>query len=189
MSPDGPRLIPPSRIAVSIAGTALLTLACLSCLGSTSRAVDAATRVPAACALLTLSDLQQALHGTVSAGDQTDAPDGGESICEWTVVTGTNGSGFGVQLDVKTPLTAKQFVQQRQIGGRPTKTVKKLGDAAFSERVTIQRVIYDDLWVHKGNTAFRIEVLKDLGSAPLVPLARAVLAQLGATGSSTTTTT
>jgi hypothetical protein len=166
----------------SVADVALLTaLALVSVLylAGAQAATAATAAAPAACTLLTPADLRSALHGTASAGDQTVAPDGGESICEWTIVTGANGSGFGAQLDVKTPLTAKQFTQQRQIGGRPTKTVKKLGDAAFSERVTIQHQIYDDLWVHKGKVAFRIEVLKDLGSAPLVPLARIVLTKLG----------
>jgi hypothetical protein len=161
-----------------VALIALAAWAASSSVVGAATAAGATTSTPAACTLLTPADLQSVLHGRVSAGDQTVAPDGGESICEWTVITGADGSGYGAQLDVKTPLTSKQFTLQRHIGGRPTKTVKKLGDAAFSERVVIQHQVYDDLWVHKGKTAFRIEVLRDLGATPLVALARRVLMKL-----------
>ena len=139
--------------------------------------------VPSACALLTPADLQSVLGGTVGPGDLTAAPAGGETICQWTVVTAANGSGYSAQLDVKSPFTSKDFKQQRQIASGPTKTVKHLGDAAFSERVKIGSQVFDDLWVHKSQVAFRLEVLKDLGSKPLTRLAPIVLTHLAtATG-------
>jgi hypothetical protein len=145
--------------------------------GTTLVAANAAT-VPPACALLTPADLRSVLGGTVGAGDLTTAPKGGETICQWTVVTSANGSGYGAQLDVKTPFSPKDFKQQRQIASGPTKTVKHLGDAAFSERAKIGPQVFDDLWVHKSKLAFRLEVLKDLGSKPLTRLAPIVLTHL-----------
>jgi hypothetical protein len=136
---------------------------------------------PEACALLTPADVQAVLGGTVGRGDQTTAPTGGETICEWTVTTGANGSGYAAQLDVKTPFSRKQFTQQREIASGRTKTVKQLGDAAFSERVKIGHQVFDDLWVHAGHLAFRLEVLKDLGSKPLERLGSVVLSKVTTT--------
>jgi len=137
--------------------------------------------VPQACALLTPADLESVLGGTVDAGDLTAAPRGGETICQWTVVTAANGSGYSAQLDVKTPFTSKEFKQQRQIASGPTKAVRHLGDAAFSERAKVGRQVFDDLWVHTGDIAFRLEVLKDLGPKPLERLAPVVLTNLANT--------
>jgi hypothetical protein len=136
-----------------------------------------------ACALLTPTDLHAVLGGTVGDGQLTTAPKGGETICEWTITTSAGG-GFSAQLDVKS-LTAKEFKQQRRIASGRTTTVPHLGDAAFSERVKIGTQVFDDLWVHHGTTAFRLEVLKDLGTQPLARLAPIVLGRLTA---STTTT-
>jgi hypothetical protein len=148
---------------------------------STARPSGTAGAVAQACALLTPDDLQSVLGGTVGAGDLTTAPKGGETICEWTVVTAANGSGYGAQLDVKTPFTSKEFKQQRQNAGGPTQTVKRLGDAAFSERAKIGHQVFDDLWVRTGTVAFRLEVLKDLGPKPLERLAPVVLTNLAST--------
>ena len=134
--------------------------------------------VSSACALLTPAELQFVLGGTVSAGDLTAASTGSETICQWTVVTAANGSGYSAQLDVKSPFTSQDFRQQRQIASGPTKTVKHLGDAAFSERVKLGPQVFDDLWVHKRRIAFRLEVLKDLGSKPLTRLAPIILTHL-----------
>jgi hypothetical protein len=82
------------------------------------------------------------------------------------------------KLDVKTPFTSKDFKQQRQIASGPTKTVKHLADASFSERAKIGPQVFDDLWVHTGKLAFRLEVLKDLGSKALARLAPRVLTNL-----------
>ena len=135
-----------------------------------------------ACALLTPAELQSVLGGTVGPGDLTTASTGSETICQWTVVAAANGSGYSAQLDVKSPFTSKDFRQQRQIASGPTKTVKHLGDAAFSERVKVGRQVFDDLWVHKNGIAFRLEVLKDLGSKPLTRLAPVVLTRLATAG-------
>jgi hypothetical protein len=145
----------------------------------TTTTAPSAGAVPSACALLTPSEVQSVLGGTVSSGDLTTAPNGGETICEWTVVTSPHGSGFSTQLDVKTAFTAKDFKQQRQIASGPTKTVKHVGDSAFSEQVKVGPQVFDDLWVHAGATAFRLEVLKNLGSKPLKSLASIVLTRLG----------
>jgi len=154
-------------------------------MASAAGAVDSPTStgpspsaVPSACALLQPSDLMAAFGGSVDAGDLTSAPNGGETICQW-VVTAKNGNGFGAQLDVKTPFSTKAFAQQRRIANGPTKTVKHLGDAAFSERAKVAGHVFDDLWVHEGKVAFRLEVLADLGTAPLERLAATVLTNLG----------
>jgi hypothetical protein len=145
-----------------------------------STPASSAAAVPSACALLSSVELQSVLGGTVDTGDLTASPNGAETICEWTVVTSANGNGLSAQLDVKTPFTSKEFKQQRQIARGSTRTVKHLGDSAFSERAKVGPQVYDDLWVHQGTTAFRLEVLKDLGSTPLTRLARMVLAHLAA---------
>jgi hypothetical protein len=148
-------------------------------------ATVAAAPVPSACALLTSADLHSVLGGDVGAGDLTTAPKGGETICQWTVTASRSGSGFSAQLDVKSPFTSNDFRQQRSIASGPTKTVKHLGDAAFSERVKIGNQVFDDLWVHHGTSAFRLETLKDVGTKPLARLAAIVLGRL--TTSTTTT--
>jgi hypothetical protein len=168
MIPPMPRL---SRAFGSPVVAALLVVLA----GSTLARAAAA---PSACALLTPAELQSVLRGAADTGDLTAAPNGGETICEWTVVTSAKGDGVSAQLDVKTPFTAKEFRQQRQIARGSTRTVKHLGDSAFSERAKVGPQVFDDLWVHRGTTAFRLEVLEDLGSAPLIHLARMVLAHL-----------
>jgi hypothetical protein len=162
-----------AAIAMVVSLALLLSLA-----NSTKRAAaGSSSSLPPACALLMPSDLQGVLGGTVGAGAVTSAPNGGETICDWTV-TSTNGSGYGAQLDVKRPFSAKEFAQQRQIASGSTNTLKHLGDSAFSERAKVGPQVFDDLWVHKGTTAFRLEVLKDLGSKPLTRLATIVLTNL-----------
>lgn len=157
------------RALVAVAGAGLVMAGWFTAAGAVS--------VPAACSLLDPSQIQSALSGTVGAGELTTRRGGGESICQW-IVTKSNGGGYSAQLDVKSPFSAKMFGQQRRVAAGPTKTVKHLGDGAFSERVKLGGQVFDDLWVRRGTTAFRLEVLKDLGSGPLVQLAQTVLSRL-----------
>jgi hypothetical protein len=143
-----------------------------------------AAGVRSACASLGPADIQAVLGGSVGQGDLTSAPDGSESICQWTVAVGNGRTGFGLQLDLKASFTKQMFQQQRRIASRLTKRVTHLGDSAFFERSTVAGQTYDDLWVHAGDVAFRVEALKRIGPGPLVTLARTVLTRLaGTTGS------
>jgi len=169
--------IAPVSAAASMASSGTGTGAATT--AATSPPSRTTSGVASACELLSPADLQSVLGGTVGAGDLSVAPAGGESICEWTVTTAPNGSGYGAQLDIKAPFSAKDFKQQRQIASGVTKTVKHLGDGAFSERAKLGAQIYDDLWVHTNGVAFRLEVLEDLGVKPLVTLASTVLTNLG----------
>lgn len=132
---------------------------------------------PSACGLLATSDIQNGFGGTVAAGSPTDAPDGSESICDWTV-TKPDGSGVAVQLDVHARRSTADWVQQRQIDPAPSQTVGGLGDDAFSQTVSAGGQVFDDLWVRQSSINFRLEVLSDLGPGPLEPLARTVLTHL-----------
>jgi hypothetical protein len=69
-------------------------------------------------------------------------------------------------------------VVARRLSSGPTSTVRRLGDATFSERTTAAGHVFDDLWVHKGSVQFRVEVFADLGAKPLRKLAVVVLANL-----------
>jgi hypothetical protein len=161
---------------------AVVTLAICVIVGAGIGVATATTAAPAACELLTPQDVQTVLGGKVGAGDLNIAPDGGESICTWTVITSASGSGYSAQLDVKAPFTTKEFAQQRRIASGATKTVQHLGDASFSERAKLKGQVYDDLWVRAGAVAFRLEVLKDLGPKPLERLAAVVLTNLAKPG-------
>jgi hypothetical protein len=137
----------------------------------------ASTPAPNACSLLRAPDLRAALGGTVADGTLTPAPDGTQSVCDW-VVTVSSSRGYGAQLDVYSGRSAADFALERKIARGRTRTVKHLGDGAFSERAVVAGQVYDDLWVRHGTINFRVEVLQDLGSKPLEPLARLVLARL-----------
>jgi len=171
-----PRPMPATALVVAMLAILLICIVTVP----DDAAAAARPAAPPACTLLTPRQLQAVFGGTVGPGDLTTSPAGDESICTWTVLTSANGSGFSAQLDVKARFTPKEFKLQRQIASGPTKTVKHIGDSAFSERVKIGRQVFDDLWVHTGDIAFRLEVLEDLGSKPLVRLAPSVLAQLAA---------
>jgi hypothetical protein len=145
--------------------------------GAVSWSGAATTPAPNACSLLSAPDLRAALGGTVADGTLTTAPDGAQSVCDW-VVTLSSSRGYGAQLDVYSGRSAADFVLQRKIAAGRTRTIKHLGDGAFSERAVVAGHVYDDLWVRHGTINFRVEVLKDLGSKPLEPLARLVLARL-----------
>jgi hypothetical protein len=121
--------------------------------------------------------VQARLGGAVVDGALAAAPDGTESICDWAI-TGSRSRGFTAQLDVHAGRTAADFTLQRTIAHGGTRTITRLGDGAFSERVVVAGHVYDDLWVRHGPINFRLEVLRDLGPKPLVPLARLVLARL-----------
>jgi len=137
----------------------------------------AAASAPDACTLLAPHDLLGVLHGTVTDGSTTALPDGTESICEWLVSPNAK-HGYGAELHVYARRHAMDFKQQRRISSAPTHTVKHVGDAAFSERVVLAGQVYDDLWVRTGTTIFRIETLRDVGTKPLVKLARIAVKNL-----------
>jgi hypothetical protein len=140
-----------------------------------------AAGVRSACASLGPADIQAVLGGSVGQGDLTSAPDGSESICQWTVAVGRG--GFGLQLDLKASFSKQMFQQQRRLASGSTKRVTRIGDSAFVERSTVAGQTYDDLWVHAGGVAFRLEALKRVGPGPLVTLGRTVLSRLaGSTG-------
>ena len=137
----------------------------------------ASSPAPTACALLSAGEVQTALGGSVADGSLTAAPDGTQSVCDW-VVTLSSSRGYGVQLDVYGGRTAADFALQRKIARGRTGTIKHLGARAFSERAVVADQVFDDLWVQHATINFRVEILKDLGSKPLEPLARLVLSRL-----------
>lgn len=145
--------------------------------GSVTSAGAATSPAPNACSLLSAQDLQAALGGTVADGNLTTATDGTQTLCDW-VITVSSSRGYGAQLSVSSGQSAADFATQRKIARGRTRTIKHLGDSAFSERAVEAGQVYDDLWARHGTIAFRVEVLKDLGSKPLEPLARLVLARL-----------
>ena len=132
---------------------------------------------PSACGLLATSDIQNGFGGTVAAGSPTEAPDGSESICDWTA-TNADGSGVAVQLDVHARRSSSDWDQQRHLNPAPSQTISGLGDDAFSQTVSGGGQVFDDLWVRKASINFRLEVLADLGPTPLEPLAQTVLTHL-----------
>jgi len=129
-----------------------------------------------ACSLLTTAELEAALGGTVAAGSLTTVPASTEMVCEWTV-TPKSGDVFGAELRTSAGSDA-EFKQARQAASGPTADVAGVGDEAYSERYVQGSFVFDDLWVRKGTTRFRVEVLSDLGSKPLVQLAQAVITRL-----------
>ena len=129
-----------------------------------------------ACSLLTTAELESALGGTVAAGSLATVPGSTEMICSWTV-TLKSGDAFGAELRTSTGSDA-ELKQRRQSASGPTADVGGVGDEAFSERYVQGSFVFDDLWVRKGATIFRIEVLGDLGSKPLLQLAQAVVTRL-----------
>ena len=129
-----------------------------------------------ACSLLTTAELEGALGGTVAGGSLTTAPGSNETICEWTI-TPSSGDGFGVELRT-SPGSVADFNQRRQAASGPTVDVAGVGDQAYSERYVNGSLVFDDLWVRKGAESFRLEVLNDMGSKPLVQLAQAVITRL-----------
>jgi len=137
----------------------------------------AAVPAPNACSLLGSHDVQAALGGTVADGSLTIVPDGTQSVCDWVLMVNAS-RGYGVQLDVYSGRSPSDFALQRRIARGRTRTVRHLGDGAFSERAVAAGHVFDDLWVRHGTINFRVEVLQDLGSKPLVPLARLVLTKL-----------
>lgn len=145
--------------------------------GAVASAGAASSPAPNACNLLGAQDLQAALGGTVADGSLTTAPDGTQTVCDW-VITVSSSRGYGAQLSVYSGRSAADFALQRKIASGRTRTIKHLGDGSFSERAVVAGHVYDDLWVRHGTIAFRVEVLKDLGSKPLEPLARLVLSRL-----------
>jgi hypothetical protein len=155
----------------------VITAAVGAILGSQAWSSAGPTPAPNACSVLSAQDLQATLGGTVADGSLTTAPDGTQSVCDWTV-TLSSSRGYGAQLDVYRGRSAADFALQRKIASGRTRTIKHLGDGAFSERVVVAGHVFDDLWVRHGTINFRVEILKDLGSKPLEPLARLVLARL-----------
>jgi hypothetical protein len=137
----------------------------------------ASSPAPNACGLLSAQDVQATLGGTVADGSLTTAPDGTQSVCDW-VVTLRSSRGYGAQLDVYSRRSAAGFALQRKIAAGRTRTIKHLGDGAFSERAVVAGHVFDDLWVRHATINFRVEILKDGGSKPLEPLARLVLGRL-----------
>lgn len=145
--------------------------------GPLARSSGASSPAPNACAVLSAHEIQAVLGGTVADGTLTAAPDGTESICGW-VITRRRARGDSAQLDIHAGRTASDFSLQRKIAQGRTRTVKQLGDGAFSERAVVGGQVYDDLWVRHGPINFRVEVLRDVGPKPLVALARLVLTRL-----------
>ncbi len=184
----------PGRAGLAAAAVVVVAMVATGCSGSKPSSKTVPTTAPAAtvlpttttvaappaaianaCGMLTAQQIEAALGGTPGAGSENDGQ--GETICEWTV-TKTNGSGFGLELHLYSGRSAADWVQQRQIASSPTSSVSGLGDDAFNEVVRTGG-IYDDLWVKRGSVNFRIEVLADLGVAPLRLLAEDVLTHLG----------
>jgi len=142
-----------------------------------SKGGNPASATKDACSLLSSAEVQAAVGGTVGPGGLTTAPGTTETICTWTI-TPTSGNTFGAELDVVEGASDADFTQQRQAASAPTSDVPGLGDEAYSERAEAGGQIFDDLWVHKATTSFRLEVLGDLGTGPLIALARAVIGGL-----------
>ncbi len=144
---------------------------------ATTSSTAAPAPAPNACTLVTGPELASMLGGTVSDGSLTTAPDGTESVCGW-VVTVRASRGYGAQLAVYGRRSAADFSLERRIAPGRTRTVRHLGDSAFSERAVGGGEVYDDLWVRRGAVQFRVEVLRDLGSKRLESVARLVLTRL-----------
>lgn len=144
--------------------------------GASSASAAPAAAIPGACTLLSIQELQAAFGGTVADGSLTNAPDGTQSVCDWVVSTPSR--GFGAQLDLYRGRSSSDFALQRKIARGRTRTIKRLGDGAFSERAVVAGQVFDDLWVRHGTINFRVEVLQDLGPKPLEPLARLILTRL-----------
>jgi hypothetical protein len=145
--------------------------------GSAAPSGAASSPAPSACTLLAAPEVQAAFGGTVADGSLTTAPDGTQSFCNWVVILSSS-QGYGVQLDVYSGRPAATFASQRKIAGGRTRTVRHLGDGAFSERAVVAGHVLNDLWVRHATINFRVEIPKDLGSMPLEPLARLVLSRL-----------
>jgi hypothetical protein len=165
----GPR---PWRRAALVISAALGAFA----FGTSGSSRAATSPAPSACSLLNARDVQAAFGGTIADGSLTTAPDGTQSVCDWVVTLSS--SGFGAQLDVYSRRTTADFALQRKIARGRTRTIKHLGDGAFSERAVVAGHVFDDLWVRHGTINFRVEILKDLRAKPLEPLARLVLTKL-----------
>ena len=100
-------------------------------------------------------------------------------ICSWTV-TPKSGDAFGAELRTSAG-SAAELKQGRQAANGPTADVAGgagLGEEAYSERYVQGSFVFDDLWVLKSGTIFRVEVLSDLGPQPLIQLAQAVITRL-----------
>jgi hypothetical protein len=81
-------------------------------------------------------------------------------------------------LEVFAPNTSKDFTQLRRTVVGRIRAVKHLGDAAFAYRTVVTKHVFDELWVHRGTTALRLSIIKDLGPKPLIWLARIALTKL-----------
>jgi hypothetical protein len=144
----------------------------------------APTTVPDACQLLGAGDVQAVFGGQVDAGTADRTPDGSQTTCEFQVTKtkGSHTTSDGVLLSVYPQRTTGDFSVQRRSATGPTRTVRHLGDAAFSERAVLGGHVFDDLWVRRGPVQFRVEYVKDVGVKPLSKLALVVLDRLAAAG-------
>lgn len=175
-SPTVGRTLNSVGASVSSSGAAAASTAAGASVTAVSVSEVGKAAVKDACSLLTTVELEAALGGTVAAGSLTTVPGSTEMICEWTV-TPKSGDVFGAELRTSAGSDV-EFKQGRQAASGPTADVAGVGDAAYSERYVQGSFVFDDLWVRKGSTSFRVEVLSDLGSKPLVQLAQAVITRL-----------
>jgi hypothetical protein len=133
---------------------------------------------PSPCSLLQPNEIKAAFHGMVGAGDPTTASGGSESLCEWIVMLDPH-HGYGFTLHVRSGFDAATFKQQRQGALGTTRTIVKLGDDAYSERSTPTAPIPAvDVWVLHGSVVIGLEAAHNVGTKPLVKLARLVLGRL-----------
>jgi hypothetical protein len=110
----------------------------------------AAAAVTGGCSLLTTTELQAALGGTVDDGTLSTAPATSESICDWIITLGS-GDAFSAEVHVYPGSTDSDFTLNRQSAAGPTTVVTGVGDKAYSERVVAGTQVFDDLWVRKGS--------------------------------------
>jgi hypothetical protein len=144
---------------------------------------------PSPCGLLQTSEIKAALHGTVGAGDLTVSSDGSASVCQWIVMSDPS-HGYSLTLHVRSGFNVATFKQQRQSALGTKHTIVKLGDAAFGERYrncsaaagrcagTSTRLVFVDVWILHRSLVIGLDVARDVGTKPLVNLARLVLARL-----------
>jgi hypothetical protein len=155
---------------VSLLTASVMVAGTMTRLAASAGAVDA-------CSSLTLADLRGVFGGKIGNATPTTTPEGMQSSCDWIWYPKPN-QGNGVLLEVFAPASSESFTQLRRMAIGRIQTIKHLGDDAFAYRTVASKHVFDELWVHRALTTFRLSVIKDLGPKPLIKLARIVLTRL-----------
>jgi hypothetical protein len=138
-----------------------LTIAMMFLVDMTAaRAASATTTsAPAACALLTANEIARAVGSAVDAGQTQSSSDPTQTACVWITHLSTTQES-GLSLLVHAGITKADFAQLHAEGSAegPTRTIKKIGDEAFSTTVSMKGFAsYPDLYVRSGTIAFQLQ--------------------------------